>query len=168
MHLPPNRLRALARYGAAARAQAIAQMAPERRLAPLLAFAHAFAVTALDDAVDLLDLVITEILHAAETEGQKERLRTLRDLDTAALHLWEALKASWTTRLMMRRYVSRPLSRCRVHGCWRRAPKWRHSPAPPTTIMIQNASSAISRSDAFCPPYSPRSRLRVPWLGNRS
>ena len=30
-HLPPNRLRALARYGAAARAQAIARMTPERR-----------------------------------------------------------------------------------------------------------------------------------------
>ena len=91
-HLPPNRLRDLARYGAAARAQAIARMAPERRLAILLAFAHAFEVMAMDDALDLLDLVITEIVHAAESEGQKERLRTLRDLDTAALQLWEALQ----------------------------------------------------------------------------
>jgi TnpA family transposase len=90
-HLPPNRLRDLARYGAAARAQAIARMAPDRRLAILLAFAHAFEVMAMDDALDLLDLVITEIVHAAESEGQKERLRTLRDLDTAALQLWEAL-----------------------------------------------------------------------------
>lgn len=92
MHIPPNRLRALARYGASARAQAIAQMAPERRLATLLAFAQAFEVIALDDALDLLDLVITEILHAAETEGKKERIRTLRDLDTAALRLWEAIQ----------------------------------------------------------------------------
>ena len=36
-HLPPNRLRDLARYGAAARAQAIGRMAPPRRLATLLA-----------------------------------------------------------------------------------------------------------------------------------
>jgi TnpA family transposase len=91
-HLPPNRLRDLARYGAAARAQAIARMAPDRRLAILLAFAHAFEVMAMDDALDLLDLVITEIVHAAESEGQKERLRTLRDLDTAALQLWEAIQ----------------------------------------------------------------------------
>jgi TnpA family transposase len=91
-HLPPNRLRDLARYGAAARAQAIARMAPDRRLATLLAFAHAFEVIAMDDALDLLDLVITDIIHAAESEGQKERLRTLRDLDTAALQLWEAIQ----------------------------------------------------------------------------
>ncbi len=91
-HLPPNRLRDLARYGAAARAQAIARMAPDRRLATLLAFAHAFEVMAMDDALDLLDFVMTEIVHAAESEGQKERLRTLRDLDTAALQLWEAIQ----------------------------------------------------------------------------
>jgi uncharacterized protein DUF4158 len=91
-HLPPNRLRDLARYGAAARAQAIARMAPDRRLAILLAFAHAFEVMAMDDALDLLDLVLTDIVHAAESEGQKERLRTLRDLDTAALQLWEAIQ----------------------------------------------------------------------------
>ena len=49
-HLPPNRLRALARYGAAARAQAIARMTPERRSATLLAFARAFEYIAMDDA----------------------------------------------------------------------------------------------------------------------
>ena len=91
-HLPPNRLRDLARYGAAARAQAIARMVPERRLATLLAFAHAFEGIALDDALDLLDLVITDILHDAQTEGEHQRLRTLRDLDAAALHLWEAIQ----------------------------------------------------------------------------
>jgi TnpA family transposase len=91
-HLPPNRLRALARYAAAARAQAIAQMTPERRLATLLAFAHRFEYIAMDDALDLLDLVITDIIHEAQTEGQHARLRTLRDLDAAALQLWEALQ----------------------------------------------------------------------------
>jgi len=91
-HLPPHRLRDLARYGAAARAQAIARMAPDRRLATLLAFAHAFEVIALDDALDLLDLVITDILHDAQTEGKQQRLRTLHDLDAAALHLWEAIQ----------------------------------------------------------------------------
>jgi hypothetical protein len=91
-HLPPNRLRDLARYVAAARAQAIARMAPERRLATLLAFAHAFEVIAMDDALDLLNLVITDILHDAQTEGEHQRLRTLQDLDAAALHLWEAIQ----------------------------------------------------------------------------
>jgi hypothetical protein len=106
-HLPPNRLRDLARYGAAARAQAIARMAPDRRLATLLAFAQAFEVSALDDILDLLDLVITAIVHTAESEGQKERLRTLRDLDTAALQLWEAIQILLDEQLaepMVRRY----------------------------------------------------------------
>lgn len=90
--VPPNRLHALARYGAAARAQAIARMTAERRLATLLAFAYVFEQTALDDALDLLDLLITDIIHSAETEGQQTRLRTLRDLDAAALQLWEAIQ----------------------------------------------------------------------------
>lgn len=90
--IPPNRLRALARYGAAARAQAIAQMTPERRLATLVAFAAAFEQTALDDALDLLDLLLTDIIHTAENEGQQTRLRTLHDLDAAALQLWEAIQ----------------------------------------------------------------------------
>jgi TnpA family transposase len=70
----------------------MARMAPDRRLAIVLAFAHAFEVMAMDDALDRLDLVMTELVHAAECEGQQARLRTLRDLDTAALQLWEALQ----------------------------------------------------------------------------
>jgi hypothetical protein len=91
-HLPPNRLRDLARYGAAARAQAIARMVPDRRLATLRAFAHAFEVIAMDDTLELLDLIMTDIIHTAQSEGEKTRLRTLRDLDTAALQLWEAIQ----------------------------------------------------------------------------
>jgi hypothetical protein len=83
-HLPPNRLRALARYGAAARAQALARMAPERRTATLLAFARTFESIALDDTLDLLDLLISDMLREAHNDGEKERLRTLRDLDAAA------------------------------------------------------------------------------------
>jgi hypothetical protein len=91
-HLPLNRLRTLARYGAAARAQAIARMAPERRTATLLAFAQAFERTAMDDAIDLFDLLVTDIVRGAHNEGEKARLRTLHDLDAAALQLWEALQ----------------------------------------------------------------------------
>jgi TnpA family transposase len=98
-HIPPNRLRDLARYGAAARAQAIARMAPERRLATLLAFARAFEFIAMDDALDLLDLLLTDLVREAHNEGQKERLRTLRDLDTAALQLWEAIQVLLDERI---------------------------------------------------------------------
>ena len=90
-HVPPSRLRALARHGAAARAQTIARMAPERRVATLLAFARAFEIIAMDDAIDLLDFLISQLIHEARNEGERQRLRTLRDLDAAALQLWNAI-----------------------------------------------------------------------------
>lgn len=62
----------------------------DRRVATLLAFARAFEVMALDDALDLLDLIITDLLAQAKLAGEKERLRTLGDLDTAALQLRDA------------------------------------------------------------------------------
>jgi TnpA family transposase len=88
--VPAGRLKMLARYAAAARAQAIARMPSDRRIATLLAFARAFEATALDDALDLMDLLITDIVAQAQHLGQQERLRTLRDLDAAALQLREA------------------------------------------------------------------------------
>ena len=45
--------------------------------------------TALDDALDLLDLMITDMLAKAKN-SDKERLRTVQDLDEAALRLREA------------------------------------------------------------------------------
>ena len=45
---------------------------------------------ALDDVVDLLDQLITAMLARVEHAGQRRRLRTLKDLDSAALLLHEA------------------------------------------------------------------------------
>jgi hypothetical protein len=67
-------------------------MAQERRIATLLAFTRAFEFIAIDDALDLLDLLISDIIHDAQSDGEKERLRTLRDLDAAAMQLWDALR----------------------------------------------------------------------------
>ncbi len=88
--VPPVRVQALARYAAAARAQAIARMPPPRRHATLLAFAKVQEIAALDDVVDLLDQLITAMLARVEHAGQWRRLRTLKDLDSAALLLHEA------------------------------------------------------------------------------
>ena len=88
--VPPVRVQALARYAAAARAQAIARMPPPRRHATLLAFAKVQETAALDDVVDLLDQLITAMLARVERAGQQRRLRTLKDLDAAALLLHEA------------------------------------------------------------------------------
>lgn len=88
--IPPNRLQALARYALTAWAPTLARMPEERRLATLVAFTRVVEIRALDDALDLLDQLITAVVTQAQRGGQKERLRTLRTLDAAALRLREA------------------------------------------------------------------------------
>ena len=88
--VPAGRLKALARHAASSWAAVMARMPRDRRVATLLAFARTFEATALDDALDLLDLIVTDLLAQAKLTGEKERLRTLRDLDAAALQLREA------------------------------------------------------------------------------
>jgi hypothetical protein len=65
-------------------------MADDRRIATLLAFASVFEATAQDEAFDLLDGLMRSLWTQAIRVGERERLRTLRDLDTAALQLREA------------------------------------------------------------------------------
>ena len=88
--IPPGRMQALARHAIAAKAQTIARMPPERRVATLLAFARLLESTAQDDALDLLDLLLADLLRGAARRERQARLRTLRDLDAAALQLREA------------------------------------------------------------------------------
>jgi hypothetical protein len=51
---------------------------------PLVAFAQAFAQIVMDNALDLLDVVMTAIVHDAQHHGEKTPIRTLRDLDAGA------------------------------------------------------------------------------------
>jgi hypothetical protein len=46
----------------------------------------------MDDALALLDVVMTDIVHDAQHHGDKARIRTLHDLDAAMLQLWDALQ----------------------------------------------------------------------------
>jgi hypothetical protein len=64
-------------------------MPDERQIATLLAFARVYESVAQDDAVDLLHQFIGTKLLRAEHTGERERLRTLRDLDASALRLRE-------------------------------------------------------------------------------
>jgi hypothetical protein len=67
----------------------IARMPESKRTAILVAFAKAYETIAFDEALDVLDLLITEIAGVAKKLGQKKRLRTLKDLDKSALALAE-------------------------------------------------------------------------------
>ena len=86
-HIPPVRLKNLARHAGVISMHKIARMPDAKRIAILLAFVKAFEIMALDDAIDILDLLITGIAGEAKKLGQKKRLRTLKDLDKSALSL---------------------------------------------------------------------------------
>ncbi len=87
--IPPVRLKNLARHVGMITAYNIARMSEEKRIAILVAFVKTFEITALDDALDVLDLLITDVAGKAKNAGQKNRLRTLKDLDKSALVLAE-------------------------------------------------------------------------------
>jgi Domain of unknown function (DUF4158) len=87
---PSSRIQMLARYAAKTSAAMIARMPDTRRIATLLAFAKTFEMIALDDALDVFDGLMADVLRDAKNAGEKARLRTLRDLDAAALALHEA------------------------------------------------------------------------------
>jgi TnpA family transposase len=88
--VPPGRVVALARFATVAKAQAVARMPLERRTATLLAFVRTLEATAQDDVLDLFDIVVTALFSDAAKVGKNARLRTLRDLDAAALLLRRA------------------------------------------------------------------------------
>lgn len=67
--IPPVRIKHLARYAATAWAPTIARMPRQRRIATLLAFVSVYEVNALDDALDVLDMLITEIAAQAKRLG---------------------------------------------------------------------------------------------------
>jgi TnpA family transposase len=90
--LPPGRVKVLARYAAVTKAQSLTRLHVERRLATLLAFARVYGVVAQDDAVELLNQLIAGCLRKANRKGETERLKTLADLDRAALRLREGMR----------------------------------------------------------------------------
>jgi hypothetical protein len=85
--IPATRLKVLAAYAITSKAQTLARMPDDRRAATLLAFARTLEVTACDDALDVLDLRLDALLKDAAKAHRLERLRTIRNVDKAALTL---------------------------------------------------------------------------------
>ena len=85
--IPPIRFKALSKTAFTLRAQAIARMSSSRRIATLVAWAYVMEAIAIDDALDVLNLLVKDILAKSQTDGKKNRLRSLKDLDAAALQL---------------------------------------------------------------------------------
>jgi hypothetical protein len=88
----PTRIQVLARFATTAKASTIERLPEQRRLATITAFALNLEAIALDDALDLLDILISEIFAEATTAGEKARLRTIKDLDAAAGQLGQVCR----------------------------------------------------------------------------
>lgn len=87
--IPTVRLKSLARHAGMVSMYKMARMPDEKRIAMLISFVAAFEVSALDDAIDVLDLLITDVTREAKRMGLQKRLRTLKDMDKSALALAE-------------------------------------------------------------------------------
>ncbi|MFZ0255470.1 MAG: Tn3 family transposase, partial [Gammaproteobacteria bacterium] len=85
--IPPSRLASLARFAATAKVSAIQRLPSMRRLATLVAFVQSLEATAQDDALEILEMLLRDLFADALKADQKARLRTLKDLDQAALTL---------------------------------------------------------------------------------
>ncbi len=90
--IPTGRLHAMARFANTAKVSVIRRLPESRRLATLVAFAGNLEATALDDALDLLDILLTEMFSDAARESDKARLRTIKDLDAAAIQLTQVCR----------------------------------------------------------------------------
>jgi TnpA family transposase len=74
--VPHRRVVALARYGMAAKATALRRHPEPRRLATLVATVRSLEAKAVDDALDLFDVLVTnDLLARAARESRKEKLR---------------------------------------------------------------------------------------------
>ena len=81
--LPRSRVLELARFAATAKVTAIERMGKEHRAAALVALVSTLEATAQDDALDVLDIVLTDIFTDASKAGVQARLRTLKERDEA-------------------------------------------------------------------------------------
>lgn len=90
--IPPIRFKTLSKTAFTLRAQAVARMPGSRRIATLVAWAYVMEAIAIDDVLDVLNLLVKDILAKSQKDGKKNRLRTLKDLDSAALQLATACK----------------------------------------------------------------------------
>ncbi len=90
--IPPSRIASLARFADKAKVSAVMRLPEARRLATLVAFIHTLEASAQDDAIELFEMLLTEVFGDAEKEDKKARLRSLKDLDALAITLAEACR----------------------------------------------------------------------------
>jgi len=89
--LPPRRVAGLARYAEDAWVTQLADLAPDRRAATLIAFLHVLTASARDDVIDIFEVVFGDMQRAATNRGQNRRAGELRDYDRAVGEVLSAM-----------------------------------------------------------------------------
>jgi len=90
--VPARRLAELSRYGLDGKATLLRRHLPPRQLATLLATVSYLGTRAVDDALDLLDILITtKLLARAERESVRAKLKTLPQVERASVKLAAAV-----------------------------------------------------------------------------
>lgn len=91
--VPPRRLAELSRYGVDGKASLLRRHGASRRQATLLATAVYLTTRAVDDALDLLEVLIsTKLLARAERETAKAKMKTLPKVERASAKLAAAMQ----------------------------------------------------------------------------
>lgn len=90
--VPETRRAVLVRHAQTVRVQLIERLTEERRLATLLVFLQHLERSATDDALDIFDGLMTSFALKGEAKRRRERLRSLKDLDQAALLLRDVVQ----------------------------------------------------------------------------
>ncbi|MEV8181407.1 DUF4158 domain-containing protein [Specibacter sp. NPDC078692] len=91
--IPPNRLSVLARYGLGTKAPKLERTAEPKRTAILTAVMRHLEAKAIDDALDLFEILMaTRLISTARRATDKQRLSTLPQLENAARIVARAAK----------------------------------------------------------------------------
>ena len=85
--VPATTLERLARVARVGKPSAIAALREPRRTATVAALFYTLEASAQDDAAELAEALLSDLAREADAEHKRSRMRTLRDLDAAALLL---------------------------------------------------------------------------------
>ena len=85
--VPATTLERLARVARVSKPSAIAALQEPRRTATVAALFHTLEAAAQDDAAELAEVLLADLVKGAEAADKQDRLRSLRDLDGAAMLL---------------------------------------------------------------------------------
>ncbi|GAB3451230.1 Tn3-like element Tn3 family transposase [Streptomonospora sediminis] len=96
--VPAVKLDALAKYGLKSKAPTLRELGEHRKTATLLATVRHLETSSVDDALDVLDLLITSrLLNRSVREGKEDKLAALPGLRSAARRMASALQVLLST-----------------------------------------------------------------------